>query len=74
MAKHLGEIKISCSPDGGVKLAVSGVVGPSCTAMTADMERAFGEAEEDTLTSEYYAKPVQAKAAAHDEQRAVNRS
>lgn len=46
-------------PDGRVEEKVTGVVGASCTAVTAAIEAQLGRVIDQDLTSEYFAQPVE---------------
>ncbi|MEO1393106.1 MAG: DUF2997 domain-containing protein [Cyanobacteria bacterium J06634_5] len=46
-------------PDGRVKEVVTGIVGASCTEVTAAIEAQLGEVVANEKTSEFYAQPVQ---------------
>ena len=46
-------IKINVTAEGSVTVAVSGVKGTGCKALTADIERALGTVTSDKNTSEY---------------------
>lgn len=45
-------------PDGRVKEVVTGIVGASCSEVTAAIEAQLGEVMAHEKTSEYYAQPV----------------
>jgi Protein of unknown function (DUF2997) len=47
-------IRVTITPDGRATVAVEGVRGPSCEALTEDLERALGVTSEKRRTSEYY--------------------
>jgi hypothetical protein len=47
-------IKVTITPDGRATVAVEGVTGPSCEALTNDLEQALGVTREKRPTSEYY--------------------
>lgn len=47
-------IRVTITPDGRATVAVDGVSGPSCEALTEDLERALGFTREKQRTSEYY--------------------
>ena len=47
-------IKVTITPDGRATVAVEGVSGPSCEALTEDLERTLGVTREKRRTSEYY--------------------
>lgn len=46
-------------PDGRVKEMVTGIVGASCSEVTAAIEAQLGEVVAHQKSSEYYAQPVQ---------------
>ena len=48
------EIVIEIDQVGAAKLTVNGCAGPSCKALTADIERALGSVSKDTPTKEMY--------------------
>lgn len=45
-------------PDGRVKEVVTGIVGASCSEVTAAIEAQLGDVMSHEKTSEYYAQPV----------------
>jgi hypothetical protein len=47
-------IRVTIRPDGRAAVAVEGVGGPSCEALTEDLEWALGVIREKRRTSEYY--------------------
>ncbi len=49
-------------PDGRVKEMVTGIVGTSCTEVTAAIEAQLGEVVSHQTSSEYYAQPVRVSA------------
>jgi hypothetical protein len=51
-------------PDGRVQEKVTGIVGKSCTEVTAAIEAQLGVAIAQELTSEYFAQMVQQTATA----------
>lgn len=46
-------------PDGRVKEMVTGIVGASCSEVTAEIEAQLGDVVSHQKSSEYYAQPVQ---------------
>ncbi|HEY9879605.1 MAG TPA: DUF2997 domain-containing protein [Leptolyngbyaceae cyanobacterium] len=45
-------------PDGRVKEMVTGIVGASCTEVTAAIEEQLGKVVSQQMTSDYYTQPV----------------
>jgi hypothetical protein len=45
-------------PDGRVKEMVTGIVGASCTEVTAAIEEQLGHVVSQQATSDYYTQPV----------------
>jgi hypothetical protein len=45
---------------GEISLEVSGVQGPSCTDLTAKLEKALGPVGNQQQKPEFYAKPIEA--------------
>lgn len=48
------EVTTTIQTDGSSKIEVKGVKGRSCTALTADFEKALGKKVSDTPTKEMY--------------------
>ena len=46
-------IKVRISPKGVPTITVTGVKGPACKALTAELEADLGEVTSDTPTAEY---------------------
>jgi Protein of unknown function (DUF2997) len=51
-------------PDGRVQEKVTGVVGISCTEVTAAIESQLGQVHSQEPTSEYFSQPLQQSATA----------
>lgn len=47
-------ITVTITPDGRATVAVDGARGPSCEALTEDLERALGTTRKKRRTPEYY--------------------
>lgn len=47
------QIVIEVSQEGETKVLVEGCAGPSCKALTADIEKALGEVTDDKKTADY---------------------
>ncbi|HLW48138.1 MAG TPA: DUF2997 domain-containing protein [bacterium] len=47
-------IRVTITRDGRATVAVEGVSGPSCEALTEELERALGVARKKRRTTEYY--------------------
>jgi hypothetical protein len=55
---EMKELEITIDREGRVQVAVRGVQGESCLAMTKNIEEAVGTVEEREYTAEYYELPV----------------
>lgn len=53
------ELEIIIGKDGRVQIAVRGVKGEGCLALTRKMEEAIGTVEEQKYSPEYYEQPVE---------------
>lgn len=53
------ELEITIDKNGRVQVAVKGVRGAGCHALTKDLEEAIGTVEERNYTAEYYEQPVE---------------
>jgi len=51
---EMQELEITIDREGRVQIAVRGVRGEGCLALTKKMENAVGTVEERTYTAEYY--------------------
>ena len=49
------QIKITISPEGEIKVEVSGVKGKSCTDLTRQLEAALGDTERSKKKPDYFA-------------------
>jgi hypothetical protein len=52
------ELEITIDREGKVQVAVRGVHGEGCLALTRNIENAVGTVEEREYTAEYYEQPV----------------
>jgi hypothetical protein len=52
------ELEITIDREGKVQVAVRGVHGEGCLALTKNIENAVGTVEEREYTGEYYEQPV----------------
>ena len=52
------ELEITINREGRVQVAVRGVKGEGCLAITKNIENAIGTVEEREYTGEYYEQPV----------------
>ena len=55
---EMQELEIIIDKNGRVQVAVKGVHGEVCSALTKDLEEAIGTVEERNYTSGYYEQPV----------------
>jgi hypothetical protein len=55
---EMQEMEITIDKEGRVQVAVRGVHGEGCVALTKNIENAVGEVEERKYTAEYYEQPV----------------
>jgi hypothetical protein len=55
---EMQELEITIDKEGKVKVAVRGVQGEGCLAITKNIENAVGTVEEREYTPEYYEQPV----------------
>ena len=51
--KHPEVITLTVNPDGTIQVAVAGVAGPACAALTAAVISQLGETKHTTHTPEY---------------------
>ncbi|MFA4877485.1 MAG: DUF2997 domain-containing protein [Methanoregula sp.] len=56
------ELEITIDKNGRVQVAVKGVKGEGCLALTRELEKAIGHVEERGYTAEYYEQPVKVDA------------
>jgi hypothetical protein len=56
------ELEITIDKNGRVQVAVKGVKGDSCMALTKELENAIGHVEEREYSAEYYEQAVEANA------------
>jgi hypothetical protein len=56
---EMQELEITIDKDGKVKVAVHGIHGEDCLAITKNLENAVGMVENRTYTAEYYEPPVE---------------
>jgi hypothetical protein len=56
---EMQEMEITIDKEGRVQVAVRGVHGEGCVALTKNIENAVGEVEERKYTAEYYEQPVE---------------
>ena len=52
------ELEITIDKEGRVQVAVRGIRGEGCLALTKNIENAVGTVEEREYTAEYYEQPV----------------
>jgi hypothetical protein len=57
---EMQELEITIGKDGRMTVAVRGVHGEGCLALTKNLENAVGTVEERTCTAEFYEQPVEA--------------
>lgn len=50
----MAKVRISVAPDGSTTIEALDVVGPSCSLLTKDLERALGTVESVELKPEYH--------------------
>jgi hypothetical protein len=55
---EMQELEITIDKEGQVQVAVRGVHGEGCLAVTRNIEEAVGRVEEREYTPEYYEQPV----------------
>ena len=55
------EIELLFTPDGQVRLETRGLKGKTCLEETEALEKALGQVEGRTRTSEFYQQPVAVK-------------
>jgi hypothetical protein len=55
---EMQELEITIDKEGRVQVAVRGVQGEGCLAVTKNIENAVGTVEEREYTAEYYEQPV----------------
>jgi hypothetical protein len=55
---EMQELEITIDKEGKVQVAVRGVHGEGCLAITNNIENAVGTVEEREYTAEYYEQPV----------------
>jgi hypothetical protein len=55
---EMQELEITIDKSGKVQVAVRGVQGEGCLALTKNIENAVGTVEERGFTAEYYGQPV----------------
>lgn len=58
---EMQELEITIDKEGRVRVAVRGVHGEGCLALTKNIENAVGTVEEREYTAEYYEQPVTVK-------------
>ncbi|WP_321504859.1 DUF2997 domain-containing protein [uncultured Methanoregula sp.] len=56
---EMQELEITIDRNGRVHVAVRGVPGEGCLALTRELENAIGMVEERGYTAEYYKQPVE---------------
>jgi hypothetical protein len=56
---EMKELEITIDKEGRVQIAVKGVAGEGCLALTKSIENAVGTVEEREYTGEYYEQPVE---------------
>ena len=56
---EMQELEITIDKDGKVQVAVRGVHGDRCLALTKNIEEAVGTVEKREYTAEYYEQPEQ---------------
>ncbi|PKL65508.1 MAG: hypothetical protein CVV32_03345 [Methanomicrobiales archaeon HGW-Methanomicrobiales-3] len=56
---EMQELEITIDREGRVQVAVRGVKGEGCLALTKNIEDAVGTVEEREYTAEYYEQPVE---------------
>ncbi|MFA4860598.1 DUF2997 domain-containing protein [Methanoregula sp.] len=54
---EMQELEITIDKNGMIQIAVKGVHGAGCDALTKDLEDVIGTVEERTYTAEYYEQP-----------------
>lgn len=59
---EMQELEITIDKEGRVQVAVRGVKGEGCLALTKNIEDAVGTVEEREYTAEYYEQPVEVTA------------
>jgi hypothetical protein len=57
---EMKELEITIDKEGRVQVAVRGVPGEGCIALTKNIENAVGTVEQREYTAEYYEQPVTA--------------
>ncbi len=55
------ELEITIDKNGRVLVAVRGIQGGGCLALTKSLENAIGTVEERNHTAEFYQKPVEGR-------------
>jgi len=58
-------IVITIDEEGATEIAVNGVAGPGCKALTKNIEQALGEVIHDAPTSEFHQRATANQKAAH---------
>jgi hypothetical protein len=58
---EMQELEITIDKNGRMMVAVRGVKGDGCLALTKNLENAVGTVEERTCTAEFYEQPVEAE-------------
>lgn len=56
---EMQELEITIDREGKVQVAVRGIHGEGCVALTKNIENAVGTIEERKYTAEYYEQPVE---------------
>lgn len=56
---EMQELEITIDKEGRVQVAVRGIHGEGCIALTKNIENAVGEVEERKYTAEYYEQPAE---------------
>ena len=56
---EMQELEIIIDKNGRVQVAVRGIRGDGCHALTKDLEVAIGTVEDRNNTAEYYEQPVE---------------
>ena len=59
---EMQELEITIDRNGNVQVAVKGVHGDGCLALTKNIENAAGVVEERRYTSEFYEQPAEVSA------------
>jgi len=63
------ELEITIDKNGRVQVAVRGILGEGCLALTKNLENAIGTVEERNCTAEFYEKPVEGREYQHQSER-----